>query len=267
MTAELKTQLIAAHRAVYDGVLAAVADLDPSRWLTPTGCPGWTVHDQLSHIIDIERAMMGDPPAETDMPDDLPHVTGPFAAAVEVGIQARREVPSDVLLDEARTTFQRRLEHLDAMPLTLLQEPLDGPAGMRVKGSQMLRTRVFDMTCHEQDIRRAIGRPGDLDGPHVDIAVEQVVRAWARYLGERVGGHGVVTFVVAGHERFTLDLTTGALHRGDDTPRPDVVFALDAAQLLAIGAGRSDAPGSNDITIEGDRQLAARVLAQASITP
>jgi uncharacterized protein (TIGR03083 family) len=267
MTAELKAQLIDAHRAVYDGVLGALNELDPTLWQAPTGCPGWTVHDQLSHIIDIERAMLGDPPAETEMPDDLPHVTGPFAAAVEVGIQARREVPSDVLLDEARTTFRRRLQHLDAMPLTVLQEPLDGPAGMRVKGSQMLRTRVFDMTCHEQDIRRAVSRPGDLDGPHVAIAVEQVVRAWARYLGERVGRAGVVAIDVAGRDRVTLDLATGTLYRGDDAPASDVTLRLDAGQLLAIGAGRRDAPDPDAITIDGDRHLAARVLAQASITP
>jgi large subunit ribosomal protein L31 len=159
MSEELKANLLAAHQAIFDGVLAAVDGLDETGWATPTGCPGWDVHDQLAHIVGIERAMLGDPADEVELPDELPHVRNAFGQQVEVAVAARRGRPPAELVAEARETFERRVRFLAAMDAATLGEPLDGPGGMRFKASQMLRTRMFDMTCHEQDVRRAVGRP------------------------------------------------------------------------------------------------------------
>ena len=267
MSEELKAHLLAAHQAVFDGVLAAVDGLDEAGWATPTGCPGWDVHDQLAHIVGVERAMLGDPPDVVELPDDLPHVKNVFGQQVEVAVAARRGRPPAELVAEARETFERRVRSLAAMEASTLGEPMDGPGGMRFKASQMLRTRLFDMTCHEQDVRRAVGRPGDLDGPHADIAVEQVIRAWARNLPERLGPVGVLGIEVAGRPRATIDLRDGTLRRGEDGPEPDAVLGLDAGQLLAIGTGRSDAPGIDELSVSGDRGLVERLLADASVTP
>jgi uncharacterized protein (TIGR03083 family) len=269
MSDELKAHLLAAHRAVFDGLLAAVEGLDESGWTTPTGCPGWDVHDQLAHVVGVERAMLGDPPDEVELPDELPHVRNAFGRQVEVAVAARRGRPPAELVAEARETFERRVRHLAAMEASTLAEPMDGPGGMRFKASQMLRTRLFDMTCHEQDVRRAVGRPGDLDGPHADIAVEQVIRAWARNLPERLGadGVGVLGIEVAGRPRATIDLRDGTLRRGEEGPEPDATLALDAGQLLAIGTGRSDAPTIDELDVRGDRGLVERLLADASVTP
>lgn len=269
MSEDLKAHLLAAHQAVFDGVLAAVEDLDDAGWATPTGCPGWDVHDQLAHIVGVERAMLGDPPDEAALPDELPHIRNEFGRQVEVAVAARRGRAHTELVAEARETFDRRVRHLAAMEASSLGEPLDGPGGMRFKASQMLRTRLFDMTCHEQDVRRAVGRPGDLDGPHADIAVEQVIRAWARNLPERLGPDavGILGIEVAGRDRATIDLRDGTLRRGDEGPEPDAMLALDAGQLLAIGTGRSDAPTIDELEVRGDRALIERLLADASVTP
>jgi uncharacterized protein (TIGR03083 family) len=267
MSDELKAQLLAAHQAVFDGLLAAVEELEEAAWATPTGCPGWDVHDQVAHVVGIERAMLGDPPDEVELPDELPHVRNEFGLQVEVAVAARRGRPPAELVAEARETFERRLRSLAAMDPAVLADPIDGPGGMRFKASQMLRTRLFDMTCHEQDVRRAVGRPGDLDGPHADIAVEQVIRAWARMLPDRLGHDGVLAVEVAGRQRATIDLRDGTLRRGEEGPEPDAILGLDAGQLLAIGTGRSDAPTIDDLRVRGDRQLVERLLAHASVTP
>jgi uncharacterized protein (TIGR03083 family) len=268
MSEELKAQLLAAHQAVFDGILAAVDGLDDPSWATPTGCPGWDVHDQLAHIVGVERAMLGDPADEVELPAELPHVRNEFGLRIEVAVAARRGRPPADLVAEARETFERRLRFLAAMDAATLREPLDGPGGMRFKASQMLRTRLFDMTCHEQDVRRAVGRPGDLDGPHADIAVEQVIRAWARNLPERLGPDGIVGIEVGGRPRATIDLRDGTLRRGDEEgPEPDALLGVDAGQLLAIGTGRSDAPTLDELSVRGDRELIARLLADASVTP
>jgi uncharacterized protein (TIGR03083 family) len=267
MSEELKANLLAAHQAVFDGVLAAVDGLDETGWATPTGCPGWDVHDQLAHIVGVERVMLGDPPDVVELPDELPHVKNVFGQQVEVAVAARRGRPHAELVSEARETFERRVRYLAAMDAATLAEPLDGPGGMRFKASQMLRTRLFDMTCHEQDVRRAVGRPGDLDGPHADIAVEQVIRSWARNLPERLGPEGILAVEVAGRPRATIDLRDGTLTRGGDGPGPDAILRLDAGQLLAIGTGRSDAPAIDELSVTGDRGLVERLLADASVTP
>lgn len=263
----LKEQLHEAHRRVFDGVLAAVAGIGPDDWHTPTGCPGWDVHDQLAHIVGVERNMLGDPPDEVELPAELPHVRNDFGRAVELAVAARRGLTPEELVDEARTTFDRRLAALDRLDPATLGEPLDGPAGMRMKASQMLRTRIFDLVTHEHDIRRALGRPGATEGPQVDIAVEQVLRAWAKLVPRRREGGGVLAVEVAGRDPVLIDLAAGELQRGGTGPTPAATVHLDVPGLLAVGGGRTDAPGPDDLAITGDRTFAREVLAVATITP
>jgi hypothetical protein len=53
-------------------------DLDVEQWRTVTDCPGWTVQDQLSHLIGIERSLLGE--AAPDWAEPLgPHVRTEFA--------------------------------------------------------------------------------------------------------------------------------------------------------------------------------------------
>jgi len=266
MSEELLAQLVAAHDRVFAGILDAVAGLDADGWATPTGCPGWDVHDQLAHVIGVERAMLGDDPDDIEVPD-LPHLRNDFGRAIEVAVQARRGRSAEQLVAEARETFARRLAQLESLDPAALQEPLDGPSGMRMKASQMLRTRIFDMVTHEHDIRRALGQPDSSGGQHVDIAVEQVVRAWARFLPERVEGSGVIAVAVTGREPVSIDLAEGQLHRGGAGPAASATLHLDVGALLALAGGRTDAPGPDQVTIDGDREIAAQVLTVATITP
>lgn len=267
MSDELKAQLRTAHTRVFEGLLGAVADLDERGWATPTGCPGWDVRDQVAHVIGVERSMLGDPADEVELPDGLPHIRNDFGRAIEVAVEARRGRPADHLLDEARETFARRLAAIDAMSAASLGEPLDGPAGMRMKASQMLRTRVFDLVSHEQDIRRALMRPGSTDGPHADIAVEQVLRAWGKMLPQRHGQQGVLEVVVPERDTVRIDLGDGQLHRGGTGPTPTATIHLDVPGLLALGGGRTDAPEPAAVTAGGDHVWAQAVLTDATVTP
>lgn len=265
MSEETLRQLVAAHRGVFDGLRDAVDGLDASGWATETGCPGWDVHDQIAHVIGVERTMLGDAPDEVELPD-LPHIKNDFGKVVEVAIQARRGVSAEDLLQEADEVFARRLAVLEGLEPAALQEPMDGAAGLRLKGSQMLRLRVFDMVCHEHDIRRALGREGDTQGPHVDVSVEQVLRGWARALPPGVES-GILEVVVADGPTARLDLADGTLHRDGEGPDPTATCHLDVGELLAIAAGRSDAPDPSQLRIDGDRDWVARALAGAAITP
>lgn len=271
---ELLVQLRAAHRQVFDGCLDAVDGLDEAGWATPTGCPGWDVHDQLAHVIGVERTMLGDAAEEVALPE-LAHVRNDFGRYIEVAVHARRGLPGAQLVAEAQEVFARRLASLDALDPAALAEELAGPGGMRLKASQMLRTRVFDMTCHEQDIRRALGRRSEATGPNVDIAVEQVLRAWARNLPRTVGPEGSLEVRVTGRPPVRISFADGVIHReaadadpaDADPAEATATLHLDVADLLAVAGGRTDAPAPSAVPIDGDRDWAERVLEHATITP
>ena len=48
----------------------------------PDGVAGWTVQDNLSHIIGTELMLMGEPAPDVDV-SHLTHLANPFAAGME----------------------------------------------------------------------------------------------------------------------------------------------------------------------------------------
>jgi uncharacterized protein (TIGR03083 family) len=257
-------QVVAAHDAVYTGLLDATDGLDEAGWSTSTGCPGWDVHDQLAHCIGVERMMLGDPPPDVEVPD-LPHLRGAIGRFIEADVEARRGVPGDDLRAEARETFDRRLALLEAMTVDDLEQEIDSPIG-RHRAAKVLRTRVFDLVAHEQDIRRALDRQTELAGAHVELGVEQVLRAWAVVLPDRLPQGGTIRLDVAGREPVLLDLGAGTLHRGEG-PTPDATLELTIGDVLSLGCGRADAPTLEELGTDGDRDLLAAFVSAASVTP
>ena len=111
---------------------ALLADQSPEAWdVDVPACPGWTVRGTVSHLLgNIEDGMAGKltgPPNDEQVADQLGrHATGPAAA----------------LLDEWAAA---------AEPF----EPIVSQARIWVV--------VMDLLTHTQDIRGALGLPGDRD--------------------------------------------------------------------------------------------------------
>ena len=55
-------------------------------WVTPSRCPGWTVQDNLAHIIGTERMLQGEPAPDVEYPTE--HLKNPIAAENEKRVQA-----------------------------------------------------------------------------------------------------------------------------------------------------------------------------------
>jgi uncharacterized protein (TIGR03083 family) len=73
---------VAAFEQTVRSTIALAGTFGAAQWDLPTECPGWTVRDQVSHIVGVERMLLGDPePAHT-----LP------AARVDGDLQHPREV-------------------------------------------------------------------------------------------------------------------------------------------------------------------------------
>src|SRR4030095_1824091 len=71
-----------------------------------------------------------------------------------------------------------------------------------------LPIRIFDNWVHEQDIRRAVGRPGHFAGPVAEHALERVARAMSFVVGCKVrpSPDTTVVFEVTGPLGRTLAL-------------------------------------------------------------
>ena len=84
---------------MWTSIAAACEQLSDDSGTLPTDCPGWTVKDHLSHLIGIERMLLGDPspPSLTEVPA---HVRNPFGEINEAWVEARRPVPGSEVLAE-----------------------------------------------------------------------------------------------------------------------------------------------------------------------
>ena len=164
------------HRAALAetwGSLAEVcSELSETEWALPTECPGWDVKDQLSHLIGIEQAIMGEPVPEWDGPLGE-HVKNDFAATNEPFVAVRRPLPGPAVRAEFVEVTTTRLAQLDALTGGGLGRRRLEPHG-RGAACGFMTVRVYDSWVHEQDVRRALDRPGrerqrglgHLAGPH-----------------------------------------------------------------------------------------------------
>lgn len=84
--------LIEAYEDVLTATLQLAREISDEAATLPTDCPGWSVHDQLSHMVGLEQVLAGSPRPTIDTPD-LPHVRGDIGALMEQMVHVRRELP------------------------------------------------------------------------------------------------------------------------------------------------------------------------------
>ena len=239
--------------------------LPDGQWDLPTGCPGWTVKDHVSHLVDYEARALGRPAPEHE-PGPLPHVKNEMGRANEVGVDVRRPRPGAQVLGEFREVTGERLTRLRALTAQDLTTPVTTPAGPGTM-ADLLTLRVMDSWTHEQDIRRATGRPGHSDGPAADEAVGYFTRFLPYVVGKRAAAPegSKVVFRIGGRDPVAVQVVAG---RGSVVTDPDgatVSLVIPVTTFAALAGGRSDVP--DDVYISGDRRLGQRVLASMSLMP
>ena len=239
-------------------MLALGDTLSPADWDLPTECPGWSVKDQYSHILGVERYLLGDT-------DDGEVRT---AANTEVDVEARRAAPPGSILGDLRDVVERRVTALRSGAVDLA-EALTTPFGPVMPHGDFVRHRAFDVWMHEQDVRRATGRPGNLDGPAADCSRQIIGGALPYVVGKRAAatpGQAVVVetpehrwHVVVGDDR------RARFHDGSGG-EPTVRLRMAWETFVRLGGGRVDGDAA-DVEINGDPDLAHRVLTGMAITP
>jgi uncharacterized protein (TIGR03083 family) len=259
-----QARLTAMHDTL-DGFEAIVAELGPEDWNRPTGCPGWRVRDVVAHVVGLESILTGGPEPDIEVPDDLPHVRDAAGAYMERHVLARRGVAPADLVAELGEVFARRRDQL-AGDLNAEVPTFFGQSAPLIRS---LGVRIFDIWAHEQDIRRAVGRPGHLTGPAAEAAARRLVRGLAKALPAQ-SGHPDATLVIdiAGDQtgRVAVDLSDGSEVADDEAP--NLQMTVDFADLIPLACGRNDAPDPGRVvTVSGDEAIAASVFAGLGITP
>ena len=260
-----RDQAVATLDEAYDAVVAVAEGLTPDEWALPTACPGWSVQDNVSHIIGIEAMLAGRPAPDVALPDDLPHVRNDMGRANEQWVESYRGRPPHEVLDDLRGIISERRTALAAMDQVAFDEEASTPAGPDTYG-RLMRVRVMDQWFHEQDVREATGHPGGLEGLVPQVVLDEVTAALGYAVGKKagVGAGASVRFELTGPIARRIDVEVTDRARVVDGLRgtPTVTLTLPGDRFLRIAGGRlGDAdPVDGSVEISGDRALGEQVL-------
>jgi uncharacterized protein (TIGR03083 family) len=152
-----------------------------------------------------------------------------------------------------------------------MAEVMDTPIG-RVSYEEFMRLRVMDNWVHEQDIRRAVGRPGDEAGPGADAALARFQTAFGFVVGKRAaapeGSSVVLQLEGPVKGRLAVTVEGGRARVAEPPPSPTVTMTMTAETYSCLSAGRwtaQEALAAGRVKVEGDVDLAGRILEGMSI--
>jgi uncharacterized protein (TIGR03083 family) len=269
-----KDRIVDALAEEWEAIAVLCDDLTDAQWHAPTECPGWTVKDNVSHMIGTERALLGEAGPDIDVGDPA-HVKNPIGKANEGWIETRRGADPAAVLSEFREVTGRRLEALRAMSQDDFDAESWTPAGQATYG-RFMQIRVFDCWMHEQDIREAVGLPGHLGGAPAEISLDEIATAVGYLVGKKAGaGDGArVRLALGGADAVerTLDVEVDGRARLVDelSGPPTAEVAMPFALFMRLCGGRrtaDDALARGAVRLGGpDMELARRVATSLAFT-
>ncbi len=261
---------IAALEEEWDVLASLAADLSPEDWDRPTACPGWTVKDNVSHIIGTEAMLLGRPTPDIDV-SHLTHLRNDIARFNEAWVEHYRPQPvADVVAALAEVVAERRAA-LAAMDQAAFDAESFTPAGRDTYG-RFMRIRVMDTWFHEQDIREAVGQPGHLTGLAPEMALGEVVSVLGYVVGKKAAAPAgsSVRFVLTGPLATTADFAVTDRARQVDRldGEPTVTVTGPGDRLLRIAGGRLPDEDSwlREVEISGDAALGETLVRNLPFT-
>jgi uncharacterized protein (TIGR03083 family) len=245
-----------------------VASLEAEDWARPTDLPGWDVKAVVSHVAHLEGVLGGAPRehAEVGEPE---HVRGPMGQFTEIGVLTRRDTPPAEVVEQIRRAAAARHDALLADPPTDPSSPAPDPfSAMGWNTEQLLRNRALDVWMHEQDVRRAVGRPGGLDSAGAEHTTTYQLESLGYVLAKRVGAAPGTTVVAL------VDGSPPAAYGVDETGRgnrlaaapddPTVTLRMGRETFILLAGGRGTVDPAA-VVIVGDVALGEKMLANSAV--
>ncbi|MCO5998538.1 maleylpyruvate isomerase family mycothiol-dependent enzyme [Actinoallomurus rhizosphaericola] len=199
-----RAEVVAGLAGEYARFAALIDGLSPEEWRTATRCTGWEVRDVAGHVVgnvvDSVRGVIG-----SRTPDDQ--------------ARAFRDAEPADLAARLREAAARLIPFLEALDDAAWERPSPQPHRSLGNG---VHTLWYDAFVHGDDIRAALGRPGER-GPGLLASVR-----WLRDELERLG-RGPVRLVLDGAGEYAVG-AGGPVLRGDPL------------RFVLVATGRAD-PG------------------------
>ncbi len=264
-------QVVDLMEHVWTSIDSLCSPLTEAQWKTATDCPGWSVQDQVSHLVGAESGILGNPRPE-HTPVETGHVKNDVGQSNEVVVDFRRSWPGQKVLDEFRELTGQRLAYLRGLSdegfAAETQTPL-GPGTI----TEFVNIRIMDAWVHEQDIRRALDIPGELESAVAAHALGRVARAMPFVVARKAQAPDgtTVVFDITGPVGRVLPVGIDG-GRGSqldsEPPSPTVKLTTDVETFMCLGCGRwepAEALGSGKITVSGDVALGESIVDQMNI--
>jgi uncharacterized protein (TIGR03083 family) len=257
---------VSGWRESADTVLTLAQGLDPTDGAMSTDCPGWTVQDVIAHLAHLESVLCGE--ASDDGAAGAAELVSSYT---EAGVVERRQASLADVIEQLRTAVEIRSQQLRDLPDDpALPAPVT-PGGIDWSWDVLLRNRCLDMWVHEQDIRRALHRPGGLDTTAAQVATMTFSFAMPYVLGKRVkpAAGTTVRWDVTGEIPVDLAIRIdddGRAHRVNEIDGPVTTLSMSTETFTRLAAGRRRGD-QVDVAIDGDQELGRAILGAMAVTP
>ncbi len=258
-------EMVGTLASTWASIGALIDGLDESLWKIATDCPGWTVKDQVSHLIGFERKWFLEQPSPTLVSPKKSYVHNELGEDNEAWVADRRSADPKSLRTEFALVVKARLAQLNAVG--------DLPDGFAAaiktfRGSEPMRevlaTRLFDIWVHEQDIRRAVNQPGNYDGPAMLHARDRMLDSlpWVAAKRAKLPDGSVIGIALYGSAQLlrTIRVVDG---RGEVVQaadyRPAAAVTMHEETFLLATTGRKDPAElleQGKFSLRGDTELA-----------
>ncbi len=268
-----KDRTVAALGEVWASLSDLLGELSEDEWQLPSPLPGWSVQDNVAHIVGTEAMLAGEsgPDVQIDREANA-HVRNDIGAFNEQWVESFRAVPPNEVLSRFRELTGMRLAALEQMSDDEWNAESFTPAGKDTYG-RFMQIRVFDCWLHEQDIRDAVGRPGHESGVAVDVVLDEMATALGFVVGKKAGATAgqSVTFALTDSGAVVRELHVEVGERAAVVPAlsapATVVLTMPVGVMTRRCAGRVGPDDLLDqVVIDGDLALAAKILENQSYT-
>jgi uncharacterized protein (TIGR03083 family) len=241
--------------------------LTESQWKTATDCPGWSVQDNLSHLVGIENMLLGKPPTTHKSPK-YDYIKNPIGEHNEHEIDVRRSLSGSQVLAEWKATAAERAHQLQTADAEYFEKPMMMPTGPGTLGD-FLDIRILDIWIHDQDIRRALNISGNHSGPCAEHTIDRLIRTLPIVVGKRAAtpeGESVsITISGAVKRTIYISVSEGRANIVAETPATLLCeISMDSTVFTALATGRKQ---STELTwtSTGDKTLAQRIVSQLNM--
>lgn len=249
--------------------IALGGSLSPNELHVATDLEGWDVFDNIAHTAHLEHVLATGEEERLEF-DAGPHVKSITGWYTEQGVIARRGRNVVDVLDELDAAVKVRTADLAENP------PIDGaampprtPGSVPWNNETLLGNRPLDVWMHEQDIRRAIGRPGGYDSPAATHTISRLAGGLPLVLGKRVAPPaGTSVRINLTDVSFSIGAVVGEDGRAtfSNQAEADASVALSAEAFVILAGGRRGAEAV-EYTITGDQELGQALVENLAITP